>query len=126
MDEKEACPCCNSDRIITYWTENNLYVIECDVCGIMVAKQHISASEKAWNTRIPELPDPCTVEQYEEITGETLPDDRAVWVREPITDPDITHMWYLLQYKTTKIGKAYPTFIVQTGKAAPKSEWRPG
>ena len=50
-EELKPCPCCKSNRIIHYWTENNLYVIECDVCGLMVAKQYISAAEKAWNTR---------------------------------------------------------------------------
>ena len=50
----KPCPCCKSNRIINYWTENNLYVIECDECGLMVAKQHISTAEKAWNTRTAE------------------------------------------------------------------------
>ena len=65
VDELKACPCCGSDRIINYWTENNLYVVECDVCGLMVAKQNVSASEKTWNTRTPELPDECKKTLYQ-------------------------------------------------------------
>ncbi len=37
--------------------------------------------ERLKNTRTPELPSPCTVEQYEEITGEKFPDDG--WIMTP-------------------------------------------
>lgn len=35
---------------------------------------------EACNTRTPELPDPCSVEQWEKITGEKLPKDTIVRV----------------------------------------------
>jgi len=64
------------------------------------------------------LPNPCTVEQYEEITGEKFPDDGAVWcwfAMEYLGKEN----WYLKYYIIAK-DTEWPKYIVQTGQPAPE------
>ncbi len=69
-----------------------------------------------------DLPEKCTPEQWEEITGETFPDAGVVSCLYYGTKK-YKHIGYG-RYKDFKHLKNM--FIVQTGKPAPKTEWRPG
>lgn len=67
------------------------------------------------------LPNPCTPEQYEEITGEKFPKDGVVW------------FWYEQRWRLDNYSNVlcnmkvheyiYPIAIVQTGKGSPSKEW---
>ncbi len=70
--------------------------------------------------RTPSLPYPCTVEQWEEITGETFPDNGLVWYKDirhaSIPEEESTPAYYE-NCKNDKIANIY---IVQTAKPAPE------
>ena len=72
---------------------------------------------KALNTRTPELPEKCTVEQYQQITGEKFPDDGAVHYR--IGNEGF---WGINIYSAAKeVSKKCRTqiYIVQTAQGMP-------
>ena len=69
------------------------------------------------STRTPVLPDPCTVEEYEKITGEKFPDDGLVWYRF-CGETKYKH----IEYGKVKNVKHKPFIIVQTAKPAPEEK----
>ncbi|MCK5614021.1 hypothetical protein KAR91_69805 [Candidatus Pacearchaeota archaeon] len=76
----------------------------------------LEAENKKLNTRTPELPDPCTVEQYEEITGKTFPGMGLVWFWNRM------NYWSAVQYRNITADDdnlRLEAPIVQTGKPAP-------
>ena len=81
--------------------------------------------KKYFQARTPELPDPCTPEQYKEITGETFSDDGAMWIRSQLKY-NFWSNWSVIKYGNIPTVNDSEYFIVQTGKPAPKTEWRPG
>ena len=64
-------------------------------------------------TRTPELPDPCTVEQYQEIKGKAFPVGGMIFIK----DDDYG---YFPETYNPKIAGLDECYIVQTGKPAPK------
>ena len=70
------------------------------------------------------FPSPCTVEQYEAITGEKFPDDGMVWCLYPY---DAGFFWKTHTFEESKriIIRRYISVIVQTGQSAPPAYWRP-
>lgn len=69
----------------------------------------------------PQFPDPCTVEQYEQITKEKFPDDGAVWVKWKQGWKVYPYSLYLEFQRVYGIQVA----IVQTGKPCPDANWKP-
>lgn len=119
MDELKACPFCGNDKIGSKYDAYGFWHIGCGRCEVFVSNKERSAATTVWNTRTPALPDPCTVEQWEEITGETFPDDGAVWARWKNNE------WKQYTINGLKRGiyygeEGFQIVIVQTGKPAPK------
>ena len=78
----------------------------------------------------PQFPDPCSVEQYEQITGEKLSKQAYVFMRPKKDCKRYQTDWSLHRYSdyTELEGFRIPDWyciIVQTGKPAPGADWRP-
>ncbi len=127
MNELKACPLCASKRIGQFWNDNDLYQIECRDCGCMIARKTISEAEKAWNTRAPQLPNPCTVEQWQTIESEIQ--------GKPVKFPGMAYVWFWhrmgyyapVQYRNiidddNNLKLTAP--IVQAGKPEPPKDWK--
>ena len=71
----------------------------------------------------PQLPDPCTPEQYEQITGERFPEDGVVWEFDEWSEYKIS--LYSAAKKRRKLYNCGHIAIAQTGKGCPPADWRP-
>jgi Lar family restriction alleviation protein len=138
MSELKACPFCGCNDIDTDYDGDGNFWRVCKRCGaegpILNKRSDVDALD--WNTRTPELPNPCTIEQYEKITGEKFPENGAVWRQEILSDLKGEYVVYhLTTWKNYKpyaspeilekwLKKNQPA-IVQPGLEAPGPEWRP-
>lgn len=85
------------------------------------AKQIIEDIEAQCNN-YKSLPSPCTVEQYEKITGEKFPDDALVWYLV-IKDVEIPY-WDTAVY--SELDCLDNLLIIQTGQGEETlKDWRP-
>ena len=139
MDELKACQCGRKAIKTTEEKEagqSGLYLITTTIrcegkteatkdqpgCNIRCSASSEEVAVKMWNTQTPELPDPCTVEQWEEITGETFPDDGLVWAWLQ-GDEYYSDVWEVMIYKEARGAVDFvetQILIVQTGKPASK------
>ena len=129
MDMKEskllACPFCRSKAKYTICTVNDKHENFVQCSGCHVHSPVFIQGENAiiwWNTRTPQFPDPCTPEQWEEITGKKFPDTGAVWCYYAMEYLGPKN-WYLKYYIIAK-DTEWPMFIVKTGKPAPPADWK--
>jgi len=74
------------------------------------------------NTRTPEFPSPCTIEQYEEITGEKFPHGGMLWVK--ISEYPYWQINAYFEVQTNRY-KGHLLVIVQIGQPVPDKNWRP-
>ncbi len=122
MDELKKCPFCGCQMTIMSIGRDWYRLIGDHEGTCMLNYQEIDVPQTTeqrlaliieWNTRTPELPSPCTVEQYEEITAEKFPDDGLVWgdfLGNKYLKPA---EWELFKYK---ILRNIDVFIVQTAQ----------
>lgn len=71
----------------------------------------------------PQLPDPCTVEQYKQITGEKFPKTALIWRKNKTSGK-----WESTDYMNCDLfGNSFHSYrvIVQTGKKYPNADWKP-
>ncbi len=130
MDELKTCPCCkgtpelqdpNPEPTNASMSE---YYVECLGCGLSSGThEFMDEAIKAWNTRTPELPNPCSVEQWEEITGETFPDDGIVFYKVMAGKTKMLKNPYfeMIKYRKVKLLDKSNLYIVQTAKPGPET-----
>ncbi len=100
MSEKLIeCPFCGSEA--EHISKPNVEIIQCTLCDMGRAYEGSGDALIAmWNTR--HEPTHETVEQWEERTGETYPDDGPVWVWT-VNNPSCRKKWVLMSYSLSVV-----------------------